>query len=147
MILLNVPFGLVTEYDNPWVGGAQALKFDIKTYNINPSLAWRINDIREQALEAGRDPKSIETHLYHNININEDREEALAESKRIAREAYPTDVSGYLSRALCRGLAGPETAEPGRLQLQGPKRPDPTVCPAVPLPRHRPHPHYCCNAA
>ncbi len=41
---LGAPFGLVTEYDNQWVGGAQALKFDIKTYNINPSLAWRIND-------------------------------------------------------------------------------------------------------
>lgn len=41
---LGAPFGLVTEYNNPWVGGAQALKFDIKTYNINPSLAWRVNE-------------------------------------------------------------------------------------------------------
>jgi long-chain fatty acid transport protein len=40
----GAPFGLVTEYDNPWLGGAQAIKFDIKTYNINPSVAWRIND-------------------------------------------------------------------------------------------------------
>lgn len=40
----GAPFGMVTEYDNPWVGGAQALKFDIKTYNINPSLAYRLND-------------------------------------------------------------------------------------------------------
>ena len=40
----GAPFGMVTEYDNPWLGGAQALKFDIKTYNINPSLAYRLND-------------------------------------------------------------------------------------------------------
>ncbi|KAB2966178.1 outer membrane protein transport protein [Zoogloea sp.] len=40
----GAPFGLVTEYDNPWLGGAQAIKFDIKTYNINPSVAWRVND-------------------------------------------------------------------------------------------------------
>ena len=40
----GAPFGLVTEYDNPWVGGAHSLKFDIKTYNINPSIAYRIND-------------------------------------------------------------------------------------------------------
>lgn len=40
----GAPFGLVTEYDNPWLGGAQAIKFDIKTYNINPSVAYRIND-------------------------------------------------------------------------------------------------------
>ena len=41
---LSGPFGLVTDYDESWVGGAQALKFEIKTYNINPSLAWRVND-------------------------------------------------------------------------------------------------------
>lgn len=41
---LSAPFGLVTEYDEPWVGSAQAIRFDIKTLNINPSLAWRIND-------------------------------------------------------------------------------------------------------
>lgn len=40
----GAPFGLVTEYDNPWLGAAQAVKFDIKTYNVNPSVAYRIND-------------------------------------------------------------------------------------------------------
>lgn len=40
----GAPFGLMTEYNNPWVGGAHALKFDIKTYNINPSIAWRVNE-------------------------------------------------------------------------------------------------------
>lgn len=40
----GAPFGLVTEYHNPWVGGAQALKFDIKTYNINPSIALRATE-------------------------------------------------------------------------------------------------------
>ncbi|MCB1901655.1 OmpP1/FadL family transporter [Cognatazoarcus halotolerans] len=41
---LGAPFGLVTEYDDPWIGAAQAIKFDITTYNINPSIAYRIND-------------------------------------------------------------------------------------------------------
>lgn len=41
---ISAPFGLKTEYDNDWVGRFQSTKFDIKTYNINPSLAWRIND-------------------------------------------------------------------------------------------------------
>ena len=40
----GAPFGLMTEYSSPWVGGAHALKFDIKTYNINPSIAWRVNE-------------------------------------------------------------------------------------------------------
>ncbi|NMG32100.1 OmpP1/FadL family transporter [Aromatoleum evansii] len=38
------PFGLVTDYGDRWVGSAQANKFEIKTININPSLAWRVND-------------------------------------------------------------------------------------------------------
>lgn len=41
---LGAPFGLITEYDDDWVGAAHSIKFDIKTYNINPSIAWRIND-------------------------------------------------------------------------------------------------------
>lgn len=41
---LGAPFGLLTDYDEPWVGGAQSLKFEIKTYNINPSIAYRVND-------------------------------------------------------------------------------------------------------
>lgn len=56
-------------------------------------LAWRLSDIREQAIELGRDPDTIETHLYHNININEDREEALAESKRFLDLYYTTDFT------------------------------------------------------
>ncbi|MFT4173464.1 MAG: outer membrane protein transport protein [Rhodocyclaceae bacterium] len=42
---LGAPFGLKTEYDNPWVGGAQSEMFEIKTYNVNPSLAYKVNDM------------------------------------------------------------------------------------------------------
>lgn len=41
---LSGPFGLMTEYDNTWLGAAQSTKFEIKTYNINPSIAYRVND-------------------------------------------------------------------------------------------------------
>ncbi|MBR0567934.1 outer membrane protein transport protein [Azoarcus sp. L1K30] len=41
---VGAPFGLVTEYDKDWVGAAHSITFDIKTYNINPSIAYRIND-------------------------------------------------------------------------------------------------------
>ena len=40
----GAPFGQVTEYDNPWAGGAHALKFDIKTFNINPSIALKATE-------------------------------------------------------------------------------------------------------
>ncbi|HTH39160.1 MAG TPA: outer membrane protein transport protein [Rhodocyclaceae bacterium] len=40
----GAPFGLMTKYNNPWIGGAQSVSFDVKTYNINPSVAYRVND-------------------------------------------------------------------------------------------------------
>ncbi len=41
---LSAPFGLKTEYDPTWVGRFQSISFDIKTYNINPSIAWKVNE-------------------------------------------------------------------------------------------------------
>ena len=40
----GAPYGLKTEYETPWLGAAQSTSFDVKTYNINPSLAYRVND-------------------------------------------------------------------------------------------------------
>jgi alkanesulfonate monooxygenase SsuD/methylene tetrahydromethanopterin reductase-like flavin-dependent oxidoreductase (luciferase family) len=54
-------------------------------------LRWRIGFLRQNAAEKGRDPKSIETHLYHNININENRQAALEESKKFLDIYYSTD--------------------------------------------------------
>lgn len=41
---VGAPFGLKTEYDDNWKGRYQSISFDIKTYNINPSIAYRVND-------------------------------------------------------------------------------------------------------
>ncbi len=44
-LALNVPFGLKTDYDNGWRGQFTALKSEIKTVNINPSIAYKISDM------------------------------------------------------------------------------------------------------
>jgi long-chain fatty acid transport protein len=41
---VNAPFGLVTEYEDDWVGRYHAIKSDLKTININPSVAFKTND-------------------------------------------------------------------------------------------------------
>ena len=41
---VNVPFGLSTEYDDGWVGRYHALKSEIMTININPSIAWKATE-------------------------------------------------------------------------------------------------------
>ncbi len=40
---LNVPFGLTTEYDANWIGRYHALKSDLKTIDIAPSIAYRVS--------------------------------------------------------------------------------------------------------
>jgi len=41
---IGAPFGLRTEYDDNWRGAAHSVSFDIKTINLNPSIAWRATD-------------------------------------------------------------------------------------------------------
>lgn len=41
---LNAPFGLATEYDSTWAGRTQAIKSELKTVNLNPSIAWKASD-------------------------------------------------------------------------------------------------------
>ncbi|PVE26506.1 long-chain fatty acid transporter, partial [Enterococcus faecalis] len=42
---VGVPFGLMTEYSDDWIGRFHSTKFDIKTININPSIAFKVNDM------------------------------------------------------------------------------------------------------
>ncbi|MEO6929348.1 MAG: outer membrane protein transport protein, partial [Casimicrobiaceae bacterium] len=41
---VNVPFGLVTEYNDDFVGRFQGIKSEVKTININPALSWKVTD-------------------------------------------------------------------------------------------------------
>jgi len=43
-LAVNAPFGLETNYDDDWVGRYHGLKSAIISLNINPSLAWKVND-------------------------------------------------------------------------------------------------------
>jgi long-chain fatty acid transport protein len=41
---VSVPFGLKTEYDQGWVGRFQSQRSEIKTVDINPSVAFKVSD-------------------------------------------------------------------------------------------------------
>ena len=58
---VNVPFGLKTEYDNGWRGQLTALKTEVKTINVNPSLAFRVNDA--VSLGVGVSAQKLEAEL------------------------------------------------------------------------------------
>lgn len=38
---INTPYGLVTEYDDGWTGQYHALKSDLMTINVQPTIAWQ----------------------------------------------------------------------------------------------------------
>jgi long-chain fatty acid transport protein len=40
---INSPFGLRTEYDRDWIGRYHAVDSVLKTVNINPAVAWKVN--------------------------------------------------------------------------------------------------------
>ncbi len=41
---LSAPFGLATDYEEGWVGRYIALRTELETVSVNPSLAYRVND-------------------------------------------------------------------------------------------------------
>ncbi len=57
---VGAPFGLKTDYDQPWKGGAQSDKFDLKTININPSIAWRATEW--MSLGVGANWQKVDAH-------------------------------------------------------------------------------------
>lgn len=41
---INAPFGLKLEYQRDWVGRFQAVNSEIRTINLNPALAYQVNE-------------------------------------------------------------------------------------------------------
>ena len=65
---VNAPFGLVTEYDDDWLGRFQGIKSDIKTINVNPSVSWRVTDTF--AIGVGVDWQRIDAELTSRLNYS-----------------------------------------------------------------------------
>jgi long-chain fatty acid transport protein len=68
----NVPFGLKTEYDDNWAGRFQGIKTDIKTYNINPSLSYKVSD--SLAIGAGANYQHLDADLTNAVVLGPNTE-------------------------------------------------------------------------
>lgn len=64
---INAPFGLKTEYDKDWIGRFQGIKSDLKTVNLNPSLAFKVND--QLSLGFGLNAMWIQAELTSAVNL------------------------------------------------------------------------------
>jgi long-chain fatty acid transport protein len=64
---VNSPFGLTTDYDSNWIGRYQGIKSDLMTVNINPSIAYKVND--KISLGAGLSAQYIDADLTKAIDF------------------------------------------------------------------------------
>lgn len=65
---INAPFGLETSYDPSWMGRFQAIKSKLQTVNLNPSVAYRIND--SLSVGAGLNYQRITGNLTSAVNYS-----------------------------------------------------------------------------
>ncbi len=65
---MGAPFGLKTEYDDDFIGRFLAINSDIKTYNINPSVAYQVNE--QFSVGFGLNYQKIEAELSNAVNFS-----------------------------------------------------------------------------
>jgi long-chain fatty acid transport protein len=65
---INAPFGLKTEYDPSWVGRFHAIESSLKTINVNPSIAWKVNEA--VSLGAGINYQRADATLSNAVNYS-----------------------------------------------------------------------------
>lgn len=64
---IHAPYGLETEYDKNWVGRYHAIKTRLMTLDINPSVAWKVNDAI--SLGAGLSAQYAEAELTSAVDF------------------------------------------------------------------------------
>lgn len=65
---VNVPFGLKTEWDSDWMGRFHAIKSEVKTININPTVAWKA--LPWLSVGAGANYQWIDAELTNSVNYS-----------------------------------------------------------------------------
>jgi long-chain fatty acid transport protein len=66
-LAINVPFGLTTEYKSDWVGRYHAIKSEVKTVNINPSIAYKLNN--QVSVAAGVSAMYLAGHFTNAVDF------------------------------------------------------------------------------
>lgn len=65
---INAPFGLKLEYERDWVGRFQALNSEIRTVNVNPAIAYRVNN--RLSIGGGLNYQRIDAELTNAVNYS-----------------------------------------------------------------------------
>lgn len=112
---LNVPFGLKTTYDNDWMGRFQATKSEVKTYNINPAIAFKFNDY--VSVGVGADFQHIQAELGSDVNYTAVIAQVL--SQRAAAGQIPGCPATPSCAATVSALLAPNAGLQGASKVRG----------------------------
>jgi len=104
---INAPYGLATEYDDNWIGRFQAVKSEIRTINVNPTLAWRVNDAF--SLGVGVDWQRVDATLTSRVNY----------SAALAQAAGQAAAGGLIPPALVPQIGGLTPGLESKVDVEG----------------------------
>ena len=104
---VNAPFGLKLVYDDGWIGRFQAVHNEIKTLNVNPSVAWRIGE--RISLGAGIDYQRLDAELTNDVNY----------SAVIAQGVQQLVLAGQLPPATGAAVIAANAGQSGRARVRG----------------------------
>lgn len=106
-LAFNVPFGLKLEYDNGWIGRFQALKSEIKTYNVSPVASFRLND--HVSLGFGLNYQRLQAELTNSVNY----------TAVVAQGLQQLAAAGQLPAIAVPGLIAANTGLEGAASVRG----------------------------
>lgn len=64
---VNSPYGLVTDYDDDWVGRYSAVRSELLNININPSIGYRLNE--QWSIGAGVSVAYVDAELTNAVDV------------------------------------------------------------------------------
>lgn len=79
---IGAPFGLKTDYDASWVGRFRATMSEVKTVNLNPSLAYKVNE--KVSLGIGANYQKFDAELDSAVNLSGSLMQAMAPGGALA---------------------------------------------------------------
>ncbi|MCF6179777.1 MAG: outer membrane protein transport protein, partial [Geopsychrobacter sp.] len=91
---INAPFGLTTKYDRSWAGRYHAVESAVATININPNVAYQVND--QLSIAAGVNAQYIDVTLSSMVDgglVNAKLAAASSPAANLALAADSTNLS------------------------------------------------------
>ena len=90
---VTVPFGMETNYDDTWVGRYHGVKSKVMTVNINPSLAWKINE--QLSFGAGISGQYVHVELSSAVDFGSICQALMSPTACSAIGANPQQLDGF----------------------------------------------------